>query len=119
MLTHVFILEHDVIVAQDIAETAHEFLPGARICVSSALDQFRDALREAPLGQAVAIVDAGSAELRDAALAELLGTRRARVIAIAEPQASATGADWIFLPPPFSTTALLSALRKAQDGPGT
>lgn len=105
------VLTPDPVVGEDIRETVREVLPGARVRLSTTFDEVCAALHDAT-GDIVTVLHAPTSELRHPELRRLLDMRKARVCAIHAPITSEVSLDWVYVPPPFTTPELSSALRR-------
>jgi len=115
LLPFFVVLTPDPVVGEDIRETVREVLPDARIRLSTTIDDVCAALQHAT-GNVVTVLHATASELRCPELRRLIDVRKARVCAIHAPITDEDPLDWVFVPPPFTTPELSSALRRLARG---
>lgn len=104
----------DMVVAEDIIVTISELHPGAEVRAARSLEA-AEALLGADTGIAVAILEARPAELCASRTGALLEARGARVLLLVDGHGDAAetnGTVSAFLPKPFTTDALIAALRR-------
>lgn len=115
LLPYFVVLTPDPVVGEDIRETVREVLPKARVRLSTTVDEACAALDETT-GDVVTVLHATASELRHPELRRLLEMRNARVCAIHAPIMSEVSLDWVYVPPPFTTPELSSALKRLAGG---
>lgn len=115
---NVLILEASPIVAQDIILTVSELMPRSKVRIAQDTD-----LALAQLGAndgfGLALLNHSPRALIDAPLALGLAAQGVPVVVITDEDPESDGfqslSDWAFLPAPFSTSGLTSAILEALD----
>ncbi len=102
----------DMVVAEDIAGTVSELHPGAEILSARSLEEAEELMAACGVRIGIAILEARPREL-DASLAgNLLAANGTRVLFLCDAPGDGASGTVAYLPMPFTTDALLAALRE-------